>query len=117
MTINAVVVLLIVLISLFVLGATLALMNPLAVAFGTRLEPKRTGAVSAFLMGLVWCFSEALGTGGVGVMSHFFDDYAPVKALAVLGSLFIIQIYGTLCLPKEAPDVSLDRVVPEHIQS
>lgn len=93
----------IVLIALFILGATLMLMNPLAVSLGNRLEPTRSGAVSAFLMGLVWCASEALGPGGVGVMSTFFDDYGPVKALAVLGFLFVIQIYGTLCLPKEIP--------------
>jgi FSR family fosmidomycin resistance protein-like MFS transporter len=91
----------IVLIALFILGATLALMNPLAVSLGTRLEPTRTGAISAFLMGLVWCLSEALGPGGVGVMSTLFDDYAPVKALAILGSLFLVQIYATICLPKE----------------
>ena len=90
----------IVLTALFVLGASLALMNPLAVSLGTRLEPSRSGAVSAFLMGLVWCVSEALGPGGVGVMSTLFDDYAPVKALAVLGSLFLVQIFFTLCLPK-----------------
>ncbi len=93
----------IVLAALFVLGATLSLMNPLAVSLGNRLEPTRSGAVSAFLMGLVWCISEALGPGGVGVMTSLFDDYAPVKALAVLGSLFIIQIYATMCLPKNVP--------------
>jgi FSR family fosmidomycin resistance protein-like MFS transporter len=89
-----------VLTSLFVLGATLALMNPLAVSLGNRLEPARSGAVSAFLMGMVWCLSEALGPGGVGMMSTLFDGYAAVKALAVLGMLFLIQIYGTICLPK-----------------
>lgn len=90
----------IVLPALFMLGATLALMNPLAVSLGTRLEPNRSGAVSAFLMGLVWCVSEALGPGGAGLMSNLFEDYAPVKALAVLGCLFVVQIYATLCLPK-----------------
>lgn len=92
-----------VLCTLFVLGASLALMNPLAVALGNRLEPKRSGAISAFLMGLVWCLSEAIGPGGVGFMTTLFDDYAPVKALAVLGSLFLIQIYTTILLPKEVP--------------
>ncbi len=95
----------VVLSALFVLGSTLALMNPLALSLGNRLEPARSGAVSAFLMGLVWCLSEALGPGGVGVMSSLFDDYAPVKALAVLGMLFFIQIYATLCLPKTVPAV------------
>lgn len=88
---------------LFILGATLALMNPLAVSLGNKLEPSRTGAVSAFLMGLVWCVSEALGPGGVGFMTHFFEDNGPIKALAVLGSLFLVQIYATICLPKSVP--------------
>lgn len=91
---------------LFILGATLALINPLAVALGTRLEPLRSGTVSAFLMGLVWCISEALGPGGVGLLSGFFEDYGPVKALAVLGTLFLVQIYSTLCLPKSVPVVA-----------
>jgi FSR family fosmidomycin resistance protein-like MFS transporter len=86
--------------ALFVLGATLAIMNPLAVSLGVQLEPNRTGSVSAFLMGLVWCISEALGAGGVGAMSSFFEDGGPVKALALLGSLFLVQIYGVMRLPK-----------------
>lgn len=101
----------IVLSALFVLGATLALMNPLAVSMGTRLEPNRTGAVSAFLMGLVWCLSEAIGPGGVGIMNNLFDDYAPVKALAILGCLFLLQIYATICLPKETPVVESPSIV------
>lgn len=91
----------IILTALFLLGATLALMNPIAVSLGVKMEPDRSGAVSAFLMGLVWCVSEALGPGGVGVLSTIFDDYAPVKALAVLGTLFLAQIYGTVRLPKQ----------------
>lgn len=86
---------------LFVLGACLAVMNPVAVAFGVKLVPGSPGAVSAFLMGLVWCVSEALGPGGVGIMSKFFDDFAPVKALSILGLFFLVQIYHTLSLPKE----------------
>jgi FSR family fosmidomycin resistance protein-like MFS transporter len=94
--------LMVVLPALFLLGATLALMNPIAVSLGVKMEPNRSGAVSAFLMGLVWCVSEAVGPGGVGLLSTLFDDYAPVKALAVLGSLFLLQIYGTLMLPKQS---------------
>lgn len=86
---------------LFTLGATLSLMNPIGVALGTRYEPQQSGAVSAFLMGLVWCVSESIGPGSVGLMSGLFEDYAPVKALAILGSLFIVQIAATVRLPKE----------------
>ncbi len=86
---------------LFILGACLAVMNPVAVSFGVRLVPDSPGAISAFLMGLVWCVSEALGPGGVGLMTKMFTDYAPVKALAILGLFFLVQIYHTLLLPKE----------------
>lgn len=87
--------------ALFMLGASLTLVNPIGVALGIRFEPTKPGSISAFLMGLVWCISEALGPGGVGVMSRFFDDYAPVKALALLGLLYLVQVYATICLPKE----------------
>lgn len=93
--------------TLFVLGAALNLVNPVGVALGTIFEPTRPGSISAFLMGLVWCISEALGPGGVGALTYFFDDYAPVKALAVLGSLFLIQIYATCSLPSIAPEASV----------
>lgn len=89
-----------VLMALFVLGASLAIANPLSVALGSRLVPDSPGTISAFLMGLVWCVSEAVGPGGVGLLSAWFEDYAPVKALALLGSLFIVNIYGLLRLPK-----------------
>lgn len=98
--------------TLFVLGATLALMNPIAVAVGNRLEPTRSGSVSAFLMGLVWCISEAVGPGGVGLLSSYLtgDDYASVKALAMLGSLFLIQIYATFYLPEQLQAPAPSRV-------
>ncbi len=86
---------------LALLGASLAILNPIAVSFGVRLAPSSPGLVSAFLMGLVWCVSEAVGPGSIGLMSSFFSDYAPIKALAVLGVLFLVQIYHTLLLPKE----------------
>lgn len=95
-----------VLIALFVLGGSLAIANPLSVALGSRLVPNSPGTVSAFLMGLVWCVSEAIGPGGVGILSAWFEDYAPVKALALLGSLFIINIYGLLRLPKFVPETA-----------
>lgn len=88
-----------VLLNLFILGSTLSVMNPLAVSLGTKMEPLRTGSVSAFLMGMVWCVSEPLGPGGLGIMSGMFEENGPVKALAILGSLFVLQIYGTYRLP------------------
>lgn len=89
---------------LFVTGASMGIINPVGVSFGTRLEPNAPGAVSALLMGLVWCISEGIGPGGVGLLSTLFDDaYAPVKAFALLGSLFIIQLFGAFALPKHVP--------------
>jgi FSR family fosmidomycin resistance protein-like MFS transporter len=85
---------------LFVLGACLAIVHPLGVALGVRLVPDKPGKISAFLMGVVWCLSEALGPGGVGLLSGFFSDYAPVKALATLGCFFIVTLIALFYLPK-----------------
>ncbi len=92
-----------VLLALLILGASLGVANPVAVALGNRLVPEQPGTISAFLMGLVWCISEVIGPGGVGLLSAWFDNYAPVKALSVLGTLFFINIYATIRLPKEVP--------------
>jgi MFS transporter, FSR family, fosmidomycin resistance protein len=92
-----------VLLLLFILGASIGVVNPVGVALGNRLVPDKPGAVSAFLMGMVWCVSEALGPGGVGLMTHLFDDHAPVKALAILGSFFLLGLYMTWRLPKTEP--------------
>lgn len=91
---------------LFLLGACIGIINPIALAFGARLEPHRTGAVSAFLMGCVWCLSEFFGPGGVGVLTTLFETGAPVKALAILGSFFLLQIYASLQLPLTVPSES-----------
>lgn len=90
-----------VLLVLFVLGATLMVISPIAVSMGTHIEPTRRGAVSAFLMGLVWCISEAFGPGSVGLMTHLFDENAPLKALGLLGALFSLQIAATYRLPSQ----------------
>lgn len=94
-----------ILLTLAVLGASLGIANPLSVALGNRLMPSKPGLVSAFLMGLVWCISEAIGPGGVGVLSTFFEDYGPIKALAILGVFFLVNIYCTMQLPEEEVEV------------
>jgi len=88
--------------ALFCLGACMGLGSPLSISLGIQLEPTKPATVGAFLMGLVWCVSEAIGPGGVGLLTKCFDDYAPVKALAILGGLFVLQIYATASLPCEA---------------
>lgn len=86
---------------LFVLGASLGVVNPVSVAWGTRLVPDKPGVISAFLMGLVWCVSEVLGPGGAGLLTTLFDDGAPVKAMAVLGVFFLVALYAIIALPRE----------------
>ncbi|MBA3722681.1 MAG: MFS transporter [Parachlamydiaceae bacterium] len=85
--------------SLFILGASLSIVHPIGVSLGARLVPDKPSTISAFLMGMVWCVSEVVGPGGVGWMSTFFTDSAPVKALAILGSCFFINIYSVFSLP------------------
>lgn len=86
---------------LFILGSVLGLVTPVGVSLGISLQPESSGAVSAFLMGMVWCVAEALGAAGVGLLSSLFSDsYAPVKALALLGSLFVVQVAAALSLPQ-----------------
>lgn len=86
---------------LFGVGACLAVVHPIGVALGSRFVPDHPSTISAFLMGIVWCVSEVIGPGGVGALSVLFSDYAPVKALAVLGSLFIVNLFAILALPQE----------------
>jgi FSR family fosmidomycin resistance protein-like MFS transporter len=86
---------------LFGLGATLNLVTPVIIAHGNQLMPSRPGLVSAFLMGLVWCVSEAIGPGGGGLLTLCFEDQAPVKALLFYGILFVGATVSIQFLPKE----------------
>lgn len=88
---------------LFLIGAALGAINPVAIAFGTRLAPHHPGMISAFLMGLVWCVSEGLGQAGGGILTKFFTEDAAAKALAVLGLFYFIGIAVMLRLPKAIP--------------
>ena len=95
-----------VLINLFILGACLAVIQPVGGALGGKLEPNKPSMVSAFLMGMVWCVAEALGPGGVGLISTLFEDNAPVKALAVIGVFFPVSIYCSWSLSKDASNLN-----------
>jgi FSR family fosmidomycin resistance protein-like MFS transporter len=86
---------------LFGLGASLNIVAPVVIAHGNKLMPSRPGLVSAFLMGMVWCFSEALGPGGGGLLTLCFEEQAPIKALCTLGIFFAGAITSILFLPKE----------------
>lgn len=86
--------------SLFLLGSSLSVIHPIGVSLGVKLVPDKPSTLSAFLMGMVWFISEAVGPGGVGIMSKFFESYAPVKALAVMGFLFFPSLLSIYLLPK-----------------
>ena len=87
---------------LFALGAFLGIVNPVSIAFGTRLVPENPGMISAFLMGMVWCISEGIGQGGGGLLTKLFVDDAPAKALGVLGAAFFIGLAAAIKLPRES---------------
>ncbi len=96
---------------LFGVGGLLGLVNPVSVAFANRLRPESSGAVSALMMGLVWCMAEGVGQAGGGLLTRLFDSDAPAKALSVLGSLLIVGLFFALPLPKQIPKT----VQPEMI--
>ena len=92
---------------LFCIGACVAIVNPIGIAMGTRLFPKRKGLVSAVLMGLVWCFAEGIGQTGGGLLAKCFDDDAAAKALAVLGCLFLTGTITASQLPQQEEALEL----------
>jgi MFS transporter, FSR family, fosmidomycin resistance protein len=85
---------------LFLMGASIQVINPVILAFGNRLVPQNPGAISAFLMGLAWCVSEVVGPGGGGLLTKLFEEDAPAKSLTILGGGFGIGIVLTCLLPK-----------------
>lgn len=88
-----------VLMLLFAMGASIGCLNPVCVAFGTKLDPHNPGLVSAFLMGLVWCVSEVIGPAGGGLLTKLFDTDAPANALAVLGVFMFMGLALSFMLP------------------
>lgn len=89
------------LVLLFAMGAAIGSLNPLGLAVATRLVPNNKGLVSAIMMGMVWCISEAIGQTGGGLLTKLFDDDAPAKALAILGSLFLVATITASQLPEK----------------
>ncbi len=86
---------------LFILGAAVGVVQPVAISLGTQLAPEQKGMVIAFLMGMVWCISEGIGQVGGGVLATCFTDDAPAKALAILGGLFLIGSAAAYQLPQD----------------
>lgn len=96
---------------LFCVGACMGISHPVAVSFGHKMMPSRPGLVSAFLMGLVWCISESIGPGGGGLITKLFEEDAPTKALACLGTLYVASIGILSYLPgKVTGEIQLETV-------
>jgi FSR family fosmidomycin resistance protein-like MFS transporter len=93
---------------LLVIGASFGLVSPVLLAFANQVAPNNPGLVSAFLMGFVWCISECVGPGGGGLLTKFFEDDAPAKAMMVLGVLTVGAIAASFRLPRVAvePEVT-----------
>lgn len=89
------------LILLFLTGASLGIVQPIAVALGNELGKENPGLVSAFTMGMVWCVSETIGLGSSGFLTKIFSDDAPAKALMLLGALFPFLFYAAKELTSE----------------
>jgi len=88
---------------LFSIGAALGVINPVAIAFGTRIEPHHPGMISAFLMGLVWCISEGLGQAGGGILTKLFTEDAAAKSLSLVSLFYFVGIWIMFQLPKSIP--------------
>ena len=88
-----------VLLMLMIMGASLGIASPVAIALGNRIMPSRPGLVSAFLMGMVWCVAEWLGPGGGGMLTKVFSNNGPVMSLSILGVLFFGGTLLTALLP------------------
>lgn len=90
-----------VLCSLFILGASIGIVSPVALATGSIMVPHSPGAISAFLMGMAWCVAEAIGPTGGGLLTTLFETNAPAKALAVM-SIFFVLGFGSMFFFEEA---------------
>lgn len=91
-------------------GAALGILQPVSVALGNKIGKEHPGLVGAFTMGLVWCVSEMAGPGGVGLLSQFFTEDAPAKALMGLCMLYPVAIFAAFQLPREEKTPELAKV-------
>jgi MFS family permease len=87
---------------LFFMGASMGLINPLLVAFGTRLMSDRISTVSALLMGSAWCLSH-LGPLTAGILTTVFEVNATANALKVMGIYIFFAAFLIMTLPRLAP--------------
>lgn len=99
---------------LFVIGAAIGVVNPIAVAFGNRLMPSNPGVVSACLMGLVLCVAEILGPSGGGMLTRLFVEDAPIKAVAILSLTLVPGLIAASSLPSEELEEGLQTAPIEN---
>jgi FSR family fosmidomycin resistance protein-like MFS transporter len=93
---------------LFVAGASFGTVSPVVIALGNRYVPLQSGAVNAFLMGMVWCIAEGVGMGGGGALTKIFADNAAANALSCLGFLLVVGLTSAWLLPKEEYSLQLE---------
>lgn len=101
---------------LAVVGASLGLVQPVAVALGNKLGKKNPGLVSAFTMGMVWCVAEMVGPGTVGLLTKFFSEDAPAKALMTMGILYPVLILAAFKLPQVEEELVLAPETPSTVE-
>lgn len=82
---------------LFVLGGALGAVTPLALFLGTRLETKKRGLVSAFLMGGVWIVAETLG---YTLSAILYSSFPPPQASYSIGLLSCLLGVGIVLSQK-----------------
>lgn len=101
---------------LAIVGASLGLVQPVAVALGNKLGKKNPGLVSAFTMGMVWCVAEMVGPGGVGLLTKLFSEDAPAKALMAMGLLYPALIVAAYKLPQGEEEAVLATEAPSAVE-
>lgn len=81
-------------------GCSAGVMTPVCLALGNKLAPNHPGAVSALLMGMVWCVAECIGLSAAGLLSKFFLFDGPASAMSIIGILLPLGGIIAWYLPK-----------------
>ncbi|NGX59284.1 MAG: hypothetical protein KR126chlam3_00432 [Chlamydiae bacterium] len=84
------------------LGIALNLMNPLIIAWGNHIIPQNPSTVSAFLMGLAWCFSNLIPTLA-GFIATIFTTTPYIMAFSSITLFLIPTLFCILLMPQPEP--------------
>lgn len=93
---------------LFLAGGFLGAVTPLSLSLGNALAPGRRGAVSAFLMGMVWIFSEGLGISCAGLLSTLWPQNGVIYALEIMGLFGVLSAWLSWMLFQREENLSVD---------